>query len=388
MIGRRASMLALIVVGAAASACSSSTGGSSPSASSTPTATPTATPAGPPVLVWAVKHGASIDVRVLSPSGGSPHTVASVPSDAQFVGFSTGVISAHKIAALYSDKTFHTWDISTSATTSFPSGSAPADSVFGGAFSPDGARFAYATVTTSSGALHIATLATGTSTVIHTYSTNTVDAPIGWTASRITAVTVVGFSDAGPQANVALDPATGTETSSTSIAGSAGSAFSADGVHVADSTHSMLGDEGDSPGGPGPQQPFNTLRTFSVGATPTNAYPPVAHHSIGVFAVSPSGSSVVYYNDSSAGGFAGISLSPDFGLFFLNSGSTLQLTHYGEVGRWDSGAFTDASTAVMAVHTGSGEQLVLVGPAHSPPTMIDSVAGGDAPVSVAYSPTS
>jgi hypothetical protein len=42
----------------------------------------------------------------------------------------------------------------------------------------------------------------------------------------------------------------------------------------------------------------------------------------------------------------------------------------------------------MAVHTGSGEQLVLVGPAHSPPTMIDSVAGGDAPVSVAYSPTS
>ena len=338
--------------------------------------------------MWAVKHGASIDVRVLSPAGGSPHTVASAPMDAQFIGFGTGLIAAHKIGALYSDKTFHTWDISTGATTSFPSGAAAADGVFGGAFSPDGTRLAYATVTPSSGALHIATLATGTSIVIHTYSTNTVDAPVGWTPTRITAVTVVGFSDAGPQADVALDPATGTETSSTSIAGSGGSAFSADGTHVADVTHSTLGDEGDSPGGPGPQQPFNTLRTFTLGATPANAYPPVAHHQIGVFSLSPDGTTTVYYNDSSAGGFAGISMSPDFGLFFLHSGTPTQLTHYGEVGRWDSAAFIDTSTAVMAVHSGSDEHLVLVGPGHTPPTMIDSVAGGDSPTFVAYSPTS
>jgi hypothetical protein len=382
---RPISLAAAVACLTALAACSSS-GTSTPTGSATPSATPTptATPTGPPVIVWTVKAGggAATLVRELSPTGALAHTIATLPGDAVLLGQGSG-----KVAFLYTDKSIHVVVLGTGAVTSFPSGAAPADcGVFGGAFSPDGMNFAYAISTPSSGSLRVLNLGSGTSTAIHTYSTNTVDAPLGWTSTRMYATSIPGCADAGAQADVALDPATGMETSSTSIAGADGTAFSPDGIHVADSIHTMLGDEGDSTVPIGPQQPFNTLRTFTLGATPSSAYS-MAHHQISVFALSADGGTVVYYNDSSAGGFAGISISPDFGLFFRHGTSATQLTHYGEVGRWDAGAFIDSSDAVMAVHTATGEQLVIVGPSHTTPMMIDSVTGGDQP-SVKYSPTS
>ena len=309
--------------------------------------------------------------------------LAMVPADARVAGLSAG-----KIAFLYEDKTLHVYALGSGASTTVATGATAADDVFGGAISPDGSHFAFAVVSsTTSDSLRVLDLSTGTSSVLHSYTTATVDAPVEWVGTRILAESIVGFSDAGPQADVAVDAGTGLETMSTSIAGAAGSAFSADGVHVFDAIHGPLGDDADSAGGPGPQQPFNTLRAFSVGSTPSSVYS-AAHHQVTVFAVSDDGSEAVYYNDSAAGGFAGISLSPQFGLFLVHGTTPTQLAHYGEGGRWDAGAFVGAGSAVMARHSGSAEQLVLVGPSHPTPAVLDTVAGGDAPAFVGYSPMS
>ena len=376
-----ASAVALLAV-----ACSSG-GSTSPRVSRSPaesqSSAPTQTPAGPPQVVWVVRSGAVKVVRVLSPSGGSPRTLVSVPLDATVAGVGGG-----QIAFLYGDRSLHLYSLGSGGSVAFPTGIATGEDIFGGALSPDGRRFAFAVVrSATAGSLRLLDIATGVSTTLRTYSSATVDAPTEWVDTRILAETVVGFSDAGPQAAVAIDPSSGAETASTSIAGAAGTAFSPDGMHVFDTTHSPLGDDADSAGGPGPQQPFNTLREFTIGSTPSTLYS-AAHHQLSVFAVSDDGSSAVYYNDSSAGGFAGISLSPQFGLFLIHGTTPLQLTHYGEGGRWDAGAFVDAASAAMARHVGSAEQLVLVGPSHSTPVVLDTVAGGDAPAFVSYSPTS
>src|SRR5205807_4082512 len=223
-------------------------------------------------------------------------------------------------AVLFADHTLHVYPLSGAAPLVMATGATATDDLFGGALNPEGTRFAYAVVTsTTSGALHVLDVASGAVQTIHSYTTATVDAPVAWPQdAHILTESVVGFSDAGPQADSVIDATTGTALMSTSIAGATRSVFSADGTHAFDAVHSALGDDGDSTGGPGPAQPFNTLRGFSIGGAPVALYS-MAHHQISVFAVSADGSTAVYYNDSSAGGFAGISMSPQFGLFFMHT---------------------------------------------------------------------
>jgi hypothetical protein len=187
-------------------------------------------------------------------------------------------------------------------------------------------------------------------------------------------VIVIGFADAGPQGAVRLDPSTGARTATTSTTGSGSVRLSRDGRHAADVTHTAaLGDDGDVAAHPGPPGPFNTLRSFTVGGPPGNVRQAV-HHNISVLALSDDGSTLAWFDDTSAGGFAGISMSPEFGLFVLSGTSRTQLQKYGP--RWDAAAFTPDLRLLAAKHEGSAETLQLFAVAGG--VDLDSVAGDGA----------
>lgn len=334
-------------------------------------------------MVWAVTSGGSTAIRTLTPTGMAPHTVASIASSSQIMGVGGG-----KLVYTTGPTTLHVVTLASGADAGFNTGASGSDTLFGAAVSPDGTRIAYTVATMSSGAsLRILTIATGASSTIHMFSGGPVPAPVLWTSSTIVATDVVPYSDAGPQAAVGLNPATGNEIANTATAGAAGPVYAADGMHVANAIHTpTLGDEGDSQQGPGPQQPFNTLRTFTLGGTPAIVYQK-PHHNITTLAVSTGGANVLFFNDSSAGGFAGISMSPDFGLFLYGSGSPPVQVEKLDGPRWDGAAFADDSTVFAARNVSGREELTLIA-GHATPSVVDTVSGGDAPVFVGFSPIS
>lgn len=370
-------------------ACGSSGGGgatpsAAPSASASATAaatsaapTPTPTPAGPTLIVWVVGAGGSgaTEVRTVPIGGGTAHVVTALPSGALVLGAGFG-----KLAVAFPDHTIHMVALSSGAVDVYtPSGSP--QMIFGGAFSPDGGRFAYVTAQSSpslGGTLQTVDLVTKATTTLRTFTTNTVDVPARWTADAMAGTAIVAFADAGPQAVVRLDPSSGARIASSDISGSGGVAISTDAVHAAVSRHSALGDDADSPGGPGPQQPFNTLRTVTIGSPPATVES-AAHHQISALAVSASDDTICYFDDSAAGGFAGITQSSQFGLFLRNGSTTTQLMHW-DGSRWDAGVFVGSAVAV-ANHTSSAEKLMLVSAGGAPSTL-DTVSAGDQPVFV------
>jgi len=369
----------------AVNACGSSTGASSTTPTASHTATASATPsAGPPLVVWTVTSGGSTAIRTLTPTGGSPHTIATIPSNSPILGVGGG-----KLVYMTSPTALHVVSLASGADASFTTGASGSDTLFGGAVSPDGTKVAYTVATMSSGSsLKVLTVATGASSTVHMYSGGPVPAPVLWTTSTIVATDVVPYSDAGPQAAAGLNPTTGDEIANTSVAGAAGPVYGADGTHVANAIHTpTLGDDGDSQGGPGPQMPFNTLRTFSLGGTPAIVYQK-PHHNVNTLAVSTAGTNVLFFNDSSVGGFAGISMSPDFGLFMYASGAPPVQVEKLDGPRWDGAAFAEDSTAFAARHVGSREELTLIAGSHSSPNVVDTVNAGDQPVFVGFSPIS
>jgi hypothetical protein len=297
-----------------------------------------------------------------------------LPSGAFVLGAGFG-----KLAASFPDHTIHVVALASGAVDVYtPSGSP--QMIFGGAFSPDGRRFAYVTAQSSPsrGSLQTVDLVTKATTTLRTFTSATLDVPTRWTADAMAGTAIVAFADAGPQALVRLDPSSGARIASSDISGSGGVAISPDAVHAAVSKHNALGDDADSPGGPGPQQPFNTLRTVSIGSAPADVES-AAHHQIAPLAVSASGDTICYFDDSAAGGFAGITLSTQFGLFFRSGSTTTQLMHW-DGSRWDAGVFVGSAVAV-ANHTSSAEKLMLVSAGGAPSTL-DTVSGADQPVFV------
>ena len=298
----------------------------------------------------------------MSPDGETKRLVTTLPSDANVWAVGSG-----KLAAFYA-KAIHVVDLRSGTSTSYPPGSG--DSFFGGAFSPDGTHLAYVGGTTSSGALRSLDLATATAKTLRTFSSNSWDVPSLWASKEMAGNVVIAYSDAGPSGAFRLNASTGARVAFTNDGGGSGATFAADAQHAADSNHSSLGDEGDVTAGPGPARPFNTLRVFTVGSTPKTVLKK-AHHEITVLALSPTGGTVYYYDDSSAGGFAGISQSPDFGLFSMTGTTRHQIAHY-DGGTWQGGAFVSGSTLVAAEHAGSNERLMSV---HgNSVTTIDTVA--------------
>ncbi len=379
-----------IAVACAVTACSSS--GSTPTRTATPRtsvpASSSASPTGPGLIVWVVSVPSGQLVRVLTAAGGSPHTITTLPVTANVLGAGAGKLGYEDS----SDASIHVVSLATGTNVRYnsgaPAGASGSVSILGGAFNGNGSRFAYTLDMLSGGALRVLTLGSGSSTVLRTWGSGVpVDEPNAWTSTSILGTTVVGFSDAGPQAAVAIDPSSGAETATSKVSDSTGPVYAAEEPFAATAFHTGgLGDESDTSGAPGPPQPFNSVRVFTVGGPDTVLFSK-AHHSNAVLAVSRDGASTLFYADTSAGAFAGISLSPDFGLFMYRSGATHQLASY-DGARWDGGAFIDADQAVAARHNGDDEQLVIAGGPHSSPAVIDTVKGGDQPAFVAFSPTS
>jgi hypothetical protein len=274
----------------------------------------------------------------------------------------------------FPDHTLHVIELSDGAATVFTPGGSQ---LFGGAFSPDGTRFAFVSATNpSSGRLMIADTGSHGLSALRTFGSNSYDVPRRWLPEAMAGMVVVGFSDAGPTTVVRLDPSTGARLAATDIAGSAGPAISPDGVHAAVSRHLSLGGDADSPGGPGPAQPFNTLRSLVVGAAPVDVFQQ-PHHQVVPLALSDNGDTICYADDPAAGGFAGVTLSDSLGLFLRSGSSTTQLAHW-DSSRWDAAVFVGSAVAA-ANHTASAEKLLLVAAGGASSTL-DSVGGGDQPV--------
>ena len=334
---------------ASSPASPSATGAHTPTATPSTSATPTAPPA-PLLIVWVVDSSSGRIVRVAPATGGAFHTVATIPLDAEPLG-----AGGQTLLASFPDGHLRGINLSSGATTDF--GGATNHAFFGAAFSPDGTHAAYIEAATpTSAALKVLDIASGTSTTLRTFTADRYDVPQVWNSGAMGGNQVVGFSDAGPQGYIRLDPATGSRTANTDTA-DAGGVVAEDASHVSDAFHSSLGDDADYSGAPGPQGPFNTLRTFTIGGSPSNALQE-AHHNISVLAVSADGSTTVFFDDSAAGGFAGISMSPDFGLMTWSGGHKTQLEKYGD--RWDAAAFVSPAVFVAAKHSGSSESLVKV----------------------------
>lgn len=346
----------------------------SAAATATPTTapTPTPTPAGPSLLVWVVGSGGASSVRTVPISGGSVKVVGSLPSDALVLASGFG-----RLAVAYPDHSIHVLDLAGGGDRSYPA-LAGAQMVFGGAFSPDGRKLAFdvAAASPPGGSLQVLDLATGSTTQLRAFDSTQLDVPTRWTADAMAGTAIVAFSDAGPQALVRLDPSSGTRIASTDISGSGTVAIAPEDMHAAVSNHSHLGD--DSPGGGGPPRPFNTLRSVTIGSPPATLLQE-ADHQITTLALSATGDTICYFDDTAAGAFAGITQSSSFGLFLRSGATTTQLAHW-DSSRWDAGVFVGSAVAV-ADHTSSAEKLELVS-AGGAPTTLDTVSGGDQPVFV------
>ena len=372
------------------SACSASSSKSSASIRpSTPTASGSPSPAaGPGLIVFVASTGSGQVVRVLTATGGSAHTVATLPLTANVLAAGLGKLAYQDS----SDASIHVLSLTSGANrrydTGVPSGAPDSVSILGGAFSPDGMRFAYNLDMLSGGSLRVIDLAGGGSKVLRSWGAGVpVDEPNTWTVSAIQATTVVPFSDAGPQAAVTLNPDTGADMKTSNVSDSTGPVFAATMATAATAFHTGgLGDDGDAGSAPGPPQPFNSVRVFTVGGSASLIFSK-AHHANTVLAEARDGSSTLFYADTSAGAFAGISMSPDFGLFVYRGGTPVQLTGY-DGSRYDAGTFLDSGQVVVARHSGDDEQLILAGPSHGASSVIDTISGGDQPAFVAFSPTS
>ncbi len=347
-------------------ACGGSSGATPTATASSASATPAAT--GPPapaqMVVWAVLQQNGVDIREVPLSGGAGRLVTSS---------SAGVLLAADTlhAMLVSGTQLQLVTLSTGATTPQTSG-IPSDGVIlGGAFSPDRRRFAYAGGTSAGGALHILDLTTGTQNAMGSFSGSMFQAPAVWTAQGITCLSEVPFSDAPPQGVVRLDAATGASLSSSAFSGGASQlVVAADGARVASSRHATgLGDETSS----GPVANRNTVATLTVGAAPATIRQK-ASHDISAVAVDAAGD-VLINDGSAAGGSAGITMSPDFGVLLLHpDGSTTQYAHFDGTTQLEGGAFTAQGKAVGGLFDGNAKvNLVLYGPSGA--TTLDSTAG-------------
>jgi len=351
------------------------TSGTTPTPSQSPTATttpapptPSATPKPTALVVWvALQPDGTSLVRTVPSTGGTARTVATLPRDAQVLAAAGG-----RLAVALPSHSMQVIELDTGASATYPAGG---DQLFGAAFSPDGTHLAFdiATINPMGGRLVVLDLASRALTTLRHFSSNHYDVPTRWTADTMAGVELVGFSDAGPQTLLRLDPTTGARTATTGISGSGDFAISADTLHAAVARHTAgLGDDNDKPGSQKPY-PLNTLQSATIGSPPVQVLQQ-AHHQFSTLALSDDGGTICYSADSSTGGFAGISQDSTFGLFIRTGSTTTQLVH------WDGSTWEHASMAgtvvIAANHTSTAEKLLAVSGAGAPATL-DSLPGAD-----------
>ena len=351
-MGKRLVFIALLALTACGGGPgpSSSPGHTAASGSAAPSASASATPIPVHKAAWVIPSAGGPTIRIGQLPSGPFHTVATLP-----VG-SDVVAASGNYAVLVDGNTGHLESLNLTSGHTTDYGGAAGTMYWGGAFNPDSSKFMYVrSASPTDASLNILTLASGSISVLHTFTSNTYDAPMVWTASAVGTFDLVGFADAGLVGMGRLNPATGTRTAHSSISNGSGPVVAGDALHAAAAVHSELGDDADSPGGPGPGRPLNTLLTFTIGNTP-NPVLQEPHHDITPLAANGNGSKLLFYDNSSAGGFAGISQSPDFGLILWNGVSKTQISPYGET--WDSAVFIDSTSFLAAKDDGTTTTLV------------------------------
>ena len=350
-----------------ATAPSASTATSSSSTSSA-SGTATGPVTGPTVtLVWAVTgSGGAIAIRTATAGGGATRTVASLPVDSTILAAGHGILVAHT-----GDGHIVTVDLDTGAQRSHASISGQ---VFGAAVDEAGQRVAFVEAASSTDE-HLDVVDLGTDHLTRvTAVSNTFTVPQRWQGTTIAGPVIVGFADAGQQGARTVNSDTGARIAQTQVANGVAYTVFNDAADGMATSHSNLGDEGDVPGGPGPQGPFNTLSSFTIGGA-AHQLLAEAHHNLSVLGGTPDGGTALIDDSGAAGGFAGITMSPDFGLFLLRGSTKTQLAHVNGNDRQSGVLLQDGSTAVVAEKSGGSMTLVQYA-ASTAPVTLDTVAGG------------
>lgn len=332
---------------AAASPTPSPPGGASTTTEGTTTAAPVIS------LVWAVTNAAgAVAIRTATPGGGRTRAVATLPAGAIVMAMGHG-----RVVAQAADHHIISVDLATGRQTRHPGGAGP---LFGGAFDETGQRFAFVdAVSPTSIHLDVLDLATDRITTVSPLALQFVS-PTVWVGSVLAGPVIAGFSDAPDIGARRVSATTGATLASATVPMAATYIVFDDGVHGAVTLHAALGDEGDVPSAPGPQGPFNTLRTFAIGRGGSTLSSSAAHHQLAVLDGTPDGGTLLVSDTSAAGGFAGISMSPDFGLFLVRGTRRTQLAHIG-ADRQAGVILQDGGSAVVAESSGSSMALVEYG---------------------------
>ncbi len=302
-----------------------------PSASASP-ATPSPSPSPTPALVqqivWTIDTTPGMTVRIGTATGGF-RTVAHIDGNPSPLALGAGV--GHLLYMLESTHHLYALDLTTGAV--IDEGGGGSDEFYGGAFFVDGTRVAYIRQT-GPGAeqLRVLDFRTGTNTTVKTYSTSQVDIPQVWTDTGIAALrTTVPYTDGRPSGMAILDPATGAEIAATN-SNSSTWVVASDGRHAAQT----VGTANDS------------IAAATIGTAPRTVRTATQHY-LQPIGVSPEGS-IVYTDWPGAGGnFAGITLSPYFGLFTISNGQATQVSKYSPADSYGPAAFIDATHFVTAL---------------------------------------
>ncbi len=326
----------------------------SPAASVAPSPSPTAIPT-PHVIVWAVGGPSDTVVRVGSASGGF-HTVATIPASANAAVLGAG---GHRVL-LWEVSNGHLYDVDIDTGAVTDHGGASRQRFYGAAFSPDGSQVEYVRWTSASDAqLLRLDFTSGVITSLQRYGSGVADVPEVWSNGGVAASRRYLPNADSPEPGFAiLDPSTGT-TRATTDSPMRSWAIAADGVHAALGTSSPP----DTPVSPG------VLSTVVIGTAPRVAVQENSNHFIQVQGINPDGSTALFSDEPTMGGYAGITLSPDYGVFTLTDGHRTQIAHFnGSVAGYLGAAYLNTTDFVIVDETAA--------PAGTTATLLHSTAGG------------
>lgn len=111
------------------------------------------------------------------------------------------------------------------------------------------------------------------------------------------------------------------------------------------------------------------LLTAAIGSPPIVAIHENSNHFLQVHGISPDGSTVLFSDKPTMGGYAGITLSADYGLFTLSAGHRTQDAHFsGTDGGYVGAAYLNGTDFVVIAEIAS--------PGSSQATLMRSTGGG------------
>jgi hypothetical protein len=344
--------------------------GTTPVTSATPSPTPAPVPH---VIVWTATDSTGTMIRVGAASGGF-RTVATLPASSEPVILGAG---GHRLL-FWEQVSGHVLDLDLNSGAITDHGGESADSFYGAAFSPDGTRVEYLRQTAANtGQIQVLDFNSGATTGLQSFTTNPLDVPEVWSTAALAALRdVIPNADRPLPGFALLDPTTGARTATTD-ASVLSWAIAADGVHAAHATTGVAGPVGPS---------GRDIATETIGSPPQTILQESSNHALTVLGIDVDGSAVLYTDDPTMGGYAGITLSPDFGLFTFAAGHRTQVAHYtGTPGYYVAARYLSATDFVVVALNESPTLptcTLMLSTGGGPPTRLDTLPGGPSSVFV------